>query len=66
MKAAPARERRCGAIAVSGSEVYVAGSAVNSTSQVAVLWVNGGARTLLPMPSGMAYSFANAITVVTQ
>jgi hypothetical protein len=49
------------AIAVSGSDVYVAGTASNSTSQTAVYWLNHGAATTLP--SGMAYSEANAIAV---
>ncbi len=52
-------------VAVSGSDVYVAGTAFNSSyndEDYAVLWVNGTA-TLLAPPSGMAYSSANAIAV---
>jgi hypothetical protein len=49
------------AIAVSGSDVYVAGSAWNSTSETAVYWLNNGAATTLP--SGMTISGANAIAV---
>ena len=37
------------AIAVSGSDVYVAGVASNSTSQTAVYWLNNGAATTLPI-----------------
>jgi len=47
-------------IAVSGRDVYVAGSASNSTSQVAVLWVNGAATIL---PSGMTISGTCTIAV---
>src|ERR1700677_4446521 len=51
------------AIAVSGSNLYVAGYEGNSAgSENAVLWVNGTPTTLSP-PSGMAYSDANAIAV---
>ena len=49
-------------IGFSGSDVYMVGSA----AQYAVYWVNGGAGTLLPTPSGMASSNASAIAVVTQ
>jgi hypothetical protein len=42
--------------------VYMVGYA----GQYAAYWVNGGAGTLLPMPSGMGYSNASAIAVVTQ
>ena len=49
------------AIAVSGGNVYVAGSASNSTGQTAVYWLNDGAATTLP--SGMTISEANAIAV---
>ena len=51
-----------GDIGFSGSDVYMVGSA----GQQATYWVNGGAGTLLPMPSGMASSNASAIAVVTQ
>jgi hypothetical protein len=46
------------AIAVSGKDVYAAGTASNSTSQAAVYWLNNGAATTLP--SGTQ---ANAIAV---
>jgi hypothetical protein len=46
------------AIAVSGSDVYVAGYEENSTSRAAVYWLNNGAATTLP--SGTQ---ANAIAV---
>ena len=49
-------------IGFSGSDVYVVGSA----GQYATYWVNGGAGTLLPMPSGIAYSNASAIAVARQ
>ncbi len=50
-------------VAVSGSDVYVAGTALSTPNgESAVIWVNGTA-TLLAPPSGMAYSLANAITV---
>jgi len=49
------------AIAVSGSDVYVAGYEENSTSRAAVYWLNNGAATTLP--SGMTISEANAIAV---
>ncbi len=48
------------AIAVSGSDVYVAGYAGNSTGRIAVLWVNGVATTL---PSSMTFSEAGGIEV---
>jgi len=48
------------AIAVSGSDVYVAGTASNSTSQTAIYWLNGAATVL---PSGMTNSQANTIAV---
>lgn len=44
-----------------GSDVYLVGSAGTTASY----WVNGGAGTLLPLPSNNQ-SWANAITVVTQ
>lgn len=49
------------AIAVAGSDVYVAGFASNSTSRTAVYWLNNGAANTLP--SSMTISGANAITV---
>jgi hypothetical protein len=49
------------AIAVSGSDVYVAGYASNITSRTAVYWLNNGAATTLP--SSMTSSQANAIAV---
>jgi len=49
-------------IGFSGSDVYMVGSA----GQYATYWVNAGAGTLLPMPSGTAYSNASAIAVATQ
>jgi hypothetical protein len=49
------------AIAVSGSDVYVAGSASNGTGQTAAYWANGAVITL--SSSGMSYSAANAIAV---
>src|ERR1039458_9464262 len=48
----------CGTIAVSGSDVYVAGYAWNSVrveNYTAAYWVNGTA-TVLPLPSGAAGS----------
>ena len=48
-------------IGFSGSDVYMVGSA----GQYAAYWVNGGAGTLLPMPSGMGYSNASAVAVAT-
>ena len=48
------------AIAISGSDVYAAGYAGNSTGTVAVLWVNGAATIL---PSSMIFSEAGAIAV---
>lgn len=50
------------AIVVSGGDVYVAGTVLNSTSESAVFWVNGTVTTLSP-PSGMTNSVANAIAV---
>lgn len=47
-------------VAVSGNDVYVAGYAGTSTSQVPVLWVNGAATIL---PSSMTFSQADAIVV---
>lgn len=49
-------------IAFSGSDLYMVGYA----GEYAAYWVNGGAGTLLPMPSGEAYSYASAIAVATQ
>lgn len=49
-------------VGFSGSDVYMVGSA----GQYAVYWVDGGAGTLLPMPSGTYQSGANAIAVTTQ
>ena len=49
------------ALAISGSDVYVAGTASNSTNQTAVYWLNNGAATTLP--SSMTFSTANAIAV---
>jgi hypothetical protein len=51
-----------GGIGFSGSDVYMVGSA----GQNATYWVNGGAGTLLPVPSGTASSYATAIAVATQ
>jgi hypothetical protein len=45
-----------------GSDVYLVGTA----GSTATYWVNGGAGTLLPLPSNTYASWANAITVVTQ
>jgi hypothetical protein len=52
------------AITVSGSNVYVVGTAWNNNSdESAVLWVNGAA-TLLPMPSGLTGDYyADGIAV---
>ena len=50
------------AIVVYGGDVYVAGTALNNTSESAVLWVNGTATTLSP-PSGMVNPVASAIAV---
>jgi hypothetical protein len=49
-------------IAISGSNVYTVGYA----GQTAAYWVNDGAATLLPMPSGMYESWAHAIAVATR
>jgi hypothetical protein len=49
------------AIAVSGSDVYVAGMASNSTNEAAVYWLNHGAPTTLP--SSATISTANAIAI---
>jgi hypothetical protein len=51
-----------GGIGFSGSDVYVVGS----WGKYATYWVNGGAGTLLPMPSGTSQADAIAITVATQ
>lgn len=48
------------AIAISGSDVYVAGTASNSTTETAVYWLNGAATIL---PSSMTISEAGAIAV---
>ena len=52
-------------IAISGSDVYVAGTVSNSTGGGnAVLWVNG-AVTLLPIPSGLTGDYiADGIAVL--
>ncbi len=50
-------------IAVSGSDVYVAGNVFNSAGVTAVYWENGGNATTLPTPSGRTYATATAITV---
>jgi hypothetical protein len=42
--------------------VYMVGSA----GAAAAYWVNGGAGTLLPLPSGTYESGASAIAVATQ
>ena len=49
------------AIAVSGSDVYVAGYTANSTGRSAVYWLDNNAATILP--SSMTISQANAIAV---
>lgn len=49
------------AIAISGSDVYVAGMASNSTNEAAVFWLNNGAPTTLP--SSAIISTANATAV---
>jgi hypothetical protein len=59
------------AIAVSGADVYAVGSLLDSVAgldqtETGAYWVNGGAATLLPMPSGTSESYANAIAVATQ
>lgn len=50
------------AIVVTGGNVYVAGTASNSTSESALYWVNGTLTTLSP-PSGMTNPTASAIAV---
>jgi hypothetical protein len=47
-------------IAISGSDVYVAGTASNGTNDTAVYWLNGAATIL---PSSMTISGAGAIAV---
>jgi hypothetical protein len=45
------------------------GSLMDSTagvSQTGAYWVNGGAATLLPMPSGTYESWTTGIAVATQ
>ena len=49
------------AMAVSGSDVYVAGYGWGSTDRSAVYWSNNGAATILP--SSMTFSQANGIAV---
>jgi hypothetical protein len=49
------------AIAISGSDVYVAGYASNNTNETAVFWLNNGAPTTLP--SSATFTTANAIAV---
>ena len=51
------------AIALSGSDVYVAGTAWNGTTQTAVYWLNNGAATTLSPPSSTTFSTASAIVV---
>ncbi len=51
-----------GGIGFSGSDVYVVGS----WGPYATYWVNGGAGTLLPMPSGTSQAQAYAVAVDTQ
>jgi hypothetical protein len=56
----------CGGIAVSGSDVYVAGwawNAVDEVNYIATSWVNGAA-TALPLPSGVAGGDSEACGVV--
>ncbi len=48
------------AIAVSGSDAYVAGTAWNDTTQTALYWLNGAATIL---PGSMTIAQANAIAV---
>lgn len=49
------------AIALSGSDVYVAGTASNSANRTAVYWLNGGPA--ITLPSSMTISQTNAIAV---
>lgn len=68
IKDSPATSYASG-IAISGGDVYAAGSLVDSTAgvgQTAAYWVNGNEATLLPMPSGTNESWASAIAVATQ
>ena len=53
------------AIAVSGSNVYVAGFAYSNSTESAAYWVNGTPESL-PFPSGTTSAVANAIAVSTQ
>ncbi len=56
-------------IALAGSDVYAAGSFYDTNLgnlQSAAYWVDGGAATLLPMPTGAAEAYANGIAVATQ
>ena len=50
------------AIALSGSDVYVAGTAWNGTNQVAVYWLNNGAATTLPSTSTFATASSIAVS----
>ncbi len=55
-------------IVLVGSDVYAAGSLSDSADnlrQEAVYWVDGGAATLLPMPTGAGGAYANGIAVAT-
>ena len=53
------------AIAVSGSDVYVAGDAYNNTTSEATYWENG-VLTALPLPAGTTAAYGYAIAVATQ
>ena len=50
------------AIAVSGTDVYVAGFAWNNTETAAVYWLNNGAATILPSSMSLARAYAVAVS----
>ncbi|HTU50752.1 MAG TPA: hypothetical protein VMF56_09170 [Acidobacteriaceae bacterium] len=52
---------QAGAITISGSDVYVAGTTSNGTNQTAVYWLNNGPA--ITLPSSKAISQTNAIAV---
>ena len=53
------------AVAVSGSNIYVAGEVYIGTNDIAAYWLNGVA-TVLPLPTGAIETFAYAVAVSRQ